>query len=1145
MDSENEVIEIDPDQLDIIYEKENWKPKIEYIRAYARQLGFDVENDPPELLNIAEKYLTAEIPDEYYRAFHLTNYTLFYVNAITNEIETNTDIEELAREEYLRAKERLKNEENKVKVIPRTKIAPIGSKKALKDSKNEKEKEILKKSQKSFKEDKKEKKGIGDKLFKKEIEKSKNRISDEIKPNDKEIKLDFDEDGYVAQELAYFQKKIDIEKNKNIKSNNNIINNKDSENNVLNLRDSSNIIRNFDNDSSDEDKKSVNAIPSKKNMNLKKERSVENLKISNEIENPGTIEGNKYNSINPKYERSNKKRQNLRYDRKSFDRMNEEIHFKKQNEGKNVEISSEENDDNKNKNIILNISDESRDSNNLEEMKNNYKEKIIKDFKTFKENIKNRYIKNKENFLEDIDNDLDFRNKNKINELKEENNEILSSYENELKNKMNLELEIFKNNLINDYNKDSEDVENDDKDYDKLNLELKCKKLKSEINIQKEKHNIKKEILEQKKKNEINETLKALSQNHKLNKSNLEKQTKNKIESLNNEFQKKFSLYQIEYEMKNKNTLFNEVNMEKEINILQKDLIRYEKELKEEFEENTNQLRKEYDNKLIKDIEIFKETIKKENSEEKINKENKDLERNYFDELNEIKVNNKYEIKHMEETIKKLFEKISNSFDEIKNKSKNEINKIISDVVKKIKEIIRNENFEDIKDSLINEFLSDLISKKILMLNKHSSYVDMIEEEYKQNTILIEYFIEIIRMITGLINEDNKKIKNININKENANEYLINEILQRINDLMEDFRYKYEDEQNNRLYPLLYDTLQKIKNLKFDDENNYNIGFISNRGNPLINSNPNITNANYLNYINNSQMNDSNYNLNNNNNLFSNRTNNNTILNNNQINSSRQMQLNNSSSYINPLTQRNNYYLNQNRTLNPSSPRNNSNIFPIKEDIESNLSSANLNYINIPQLPNEIVNNLNSENIQNYKLVMNFLINEYNQISEEQNNYFNRNNANQKLNLLKESGEFAKYNHIFEQISKQENDRNKQYLKDIESKKKVLELIKNNYEESFNFIIKYYNNSNIVNNKLRVLITHIEDYNKHFNSKRRNFTNNNNSTNDNLQNLLNNTFQIERRNYNQQNILNNTFINNFGQDNSRFNNTYNSFRNYY
>ena len=373
MDYDNEVIEIDPDQLDIIYEKENWRPKKEYILAYAKQLGFDIENDPPELLNIAEKYLTTEIPDEFYRAFNLSNYTLYYVNAITREIETNTEIEDLAREEYIRAKEKLKNEENKVKVIPRTKIAPIGSKKPLKDSKIEKEKEILKKSQKSFKEDKKEKKGISDMLFKKEIEKSKNRISDDIKPNDKEIKIDLEEDDSdeVDKELDYLQKKSEI-KNKQIKkSNNNIINNKNSENNILNLKDSSKIIKNFDNSSSDEDKKSIDAIPSKKNMNLKKERSVENMKISNEIENPGTIEGNKYNSINPKYERSNKKRQNLRYDRKSFDKMNEGIHFMNHKKENNIENSSDENGNNsKNKNIILNISNESKDSNNLEELKN-------------------------------------------------------------------------------------------------------------------------------------------------------------------------------------------------------------------------------------------------------------------------------------------------------------------------------------------------------------------------------------------------------------------------------------------------------------------------------------------------------------------------------------------------------------------------------------------------------------------------------------------------------------------------------------------------------------------------------------------------------------------------------------------------------
>ena len=128
--------------------------------------------------------------------------------------------------------------------------------------------------------------------------------------------------------------------------------------------------------------------------------------------------------------------------------------------------------------------------------------------------------------------------------------------------------------------------------------------------------------------------------------------------------------------------------------------------------------------------------------------------------------------------------------------------------------------------------------------------------------------------------------------------------------------------------------------------------------------------------------------------------------------------------------------------MNPSSFRTNNNIFPIKEDIESNLSSMNINNINIPQLPNELLNNLSSENIRNYKLIIDFLVREYKQINDEQNIYMNRYNANQKLNILKESGEYMKYNNLFEQISKQENDKNSQYLRDIESKKSILELIK-------------------------------------------------------------------------------------------------------
>ena len=255
--------------------------------------------------------------------------------------------------------------------------------------------------------------------------------------------------------------------------------------------------------------------------------------------------------------------------------------------------------------------------------------------------------------------------------------------------------------------------------------------------------------------------------------------------------------------------------------------------------------------------------------------------------------------------------------------------------------------------------------------------------------------------------------------------------------------------------------------------------------------------------------------------------------------------MNNSSLYINPQTQRNNYsFFKNNNTLNQSSFRQNNNIFPIKEDIESNLSSMNINNINIPQLPNELLNNLSSENIRNYKLIIDFLVREYKQINDEQNIYMNRYNANQKLNILKESGEYMKYNNLFEQISKQENDKNSQYLRDVESKKSILELIKNNCEESFSFILKYNNKNSIINNKLGLLITHIEDYNKHFNSRKFNNSYSFNKNHD-LENILNNTFQINKRNYNQESILNNTYSNRFDFEKKRINNNTYNFSKYF
>ena len=128
---------IDQNDLIMIEDNHNWKPTEKFILGYATQLGFDVENDPPEMLDIAEKYLSKSIPDIYQRAFAKDNYQLVYINRITNEIKLKSDIEEEAIKEYEELKEKYLKEQkekekkaNLVKVLPRGKIDIIGGKKS-------------------------------------------------------------------------------------------------------------------------------------------------------------------------------------------------------------------------------------------------------------------------------------------------------------------------------------------------------------------------------------------------------------------------------------------------------------------------------------------------------------------------------------------------------------------------------------------------------------------------------------------------------------------------------------------------------------------------------------------------------------------------------------------------------------------------------------------------------------------------------------------------------------------------------------------------------------------------------------------------------------------------------------------------------
>ena len=100
---------IDPNDINIIEDSNNWHPSQEYILAYAKQLGYDPEKDPKELLTIAEKYLTIKIPNNIRRAFMKTTLQILYIDMDTQEIQLETDIEEQAKDEFEKIRKVKKN----------------------------------------------------------------------------------------------------------------------------------------------------------------------------------------------------------------------------------------------------------------------------------------------------------------------------------------------------------------------------------------------------------------------------------------------------------------------------------------------------------------------------------------------------------------------------------------------------------------------------------------------------------------------------------------------------------------------------------------------------------------------------------------------------------------------------------------------------------------------------------------------------------------------------------------------------------------------------------------------------------------------------------------------------------------------------
>ena len=168
-----------------------------------------------------------------------------------------------------------------------------------------------------------------------------------------------------------------------------------------------------------------------------------------------------------------------------------------------------------------------------------------------------------------------------------------------------------------------------------------------------------------------------------------------------------------------------------------------------------------------------------------------------------------------------------------------------------------------------------------------------------------------------------------------------------------------------------------------------------------------------------------------------------------------------------------------------NSTSNNTNDNFNNNDNNFNNNNNNLfNLRNIQILPKEISNNFSNEDFRLYSKILNFLNEESLKLIKESEIIEKKKNLQNDLNFLNETGEMIEFN---EMISKEKmKDFNKE--KNHKEKIEIFNIIKENSEDAFNFILNNPNRKEIVKDKFNLILGNINDYKKTFS----NFYDNNN-----------------------------------------------------
>ena len=479
------------------------------------------------------------------------------------------------------------------------------------------------------------------------------------------------------------------------------------------------------------------------------------------------------------------------------------------NSSERVSNEEDEKDINLKKEFNLEKTDEkSRKINLLKKKKEKYHH--------YKDKCKNSYINNKKDIRQSLKEKYDKKIILQKRALKDDlEKHKIKDLEEEFENEYNQNIKIYKNEI--EKNLEKEKLNNPEKNKfieEKNELQQKKREIQDEILKQKEKNKQKLEELRKKAQNEIESIINKKKEEQKNKYSLLVEKNNKKIYIIEKEFEIGYEKYINQFKMNNNKRYYNDNNEEKNKikNKNDMELKEYLKEIKEQYDKRKNEIKDELENEHLKELKDYEKNIIHINN----NKSNEfkddilNIEKKYYDEIEVIKSQNISNNNQIEE--------INTNKNNLN--SKYNIEKMHKGIDDLINDIIYDMDSENLEESIKNQY-----NEIFLKLNQIKSLFDLSEKQYTMKYFNIEYYKDLIMLITKKLVEknpfDNLIIDNENFqNIKSKDTSLVNELILNCRELINKYSDKFEKEKKKKLFEYLEDKFKKI--CEKQKLNNYN-----------------------------------------------------------------------------------------------------------------------------------------------------------------------------------------------------------------------------------------------------------------------------------------------------------------------------------